>query len=102
MSARLRLPNRRRCENREFEHAGLSFTLCAGFYPDGGVAEIFLSSNKPGSPIEAIARDAAIVTSLALQFGANIETVRSALTKDHDGGLATLLGAALDALERSP
>jgi hypothetical protein len=49
-------------------------------------------------PIEAIARDAAMVTSIALQCGADLETVRSALTKDHDGGPATLLGAALTAL----
>lgn len=33
-----------------------------------------------------------------LQFGADLETIRAALTKDHDGGPATLLGAALDAL----
>ena len=98
MTLRERLPNRRRCETRQFEHAGLAFTLCAGFTRDGRIAEIFLSSNKPGSPIEAIARDAAIVTSIALQFGANLETIRTALTKDHDGGPATLLGAALDAL----
>ena len=48
--------------------------------------------------IEAIARDAAVVASIALQFGADIETIRKALTKDHDGGPATLLGAALDIL----
>lgn len=36
------------------------FTPAAGFYPDGRIAEIFLSSHKPGSPIEAIARDAAV------------------------------------------
>jgi hypothetical protein len=98
MTARERLPNRRACESCEFRHAGLVFTLCAGFYPDGRVAEIFLSSHKPGSPIEAIARDAAVTVSLALQFGAGIETIRQALTRDHDGGPATLLSAALDAL----
>ena len=98
MSVRERLGNRRRNEIRQFEHGGLAFTVCAGFYPDGRIAEIFLSSAKSGSPIEAIARDAAIVTSMALQFGANLETIRTALTKDHDGGPATLLGAALDAL----
>jgi hypothetical protein len=32
MSARERLPNRRQCESFEFRHAGLAFTLCAGFY----------------------------------------------------------------------
>jgi hypothetical protein len=98
MTARERLPNRRQCESFEFRHAGLDFTLAAGFYQDGRVAEIFLSSHKPGSPIEAIARDAAVTVSIALQFGAELETIRAALTKDHDGGPATLLGAALDAL----
>jgi hypothetical protein len=100
--SRQRLPNRRQCETFEFIHAGLDFTLCAGFYPDGRIAEIFLSSRKPGSPIEAIARDAAVTVSIALQFGAPLETIRAALTKDHDGGPATLLGAALDALAEAP
>jgi hypothetical protein len=49
--SRQRPPNRRQCETFEFTHAGLDFTLCAGFYPDGRIAEIFLSSRKPGSPI---------------------------------------------------
>jgi hypothetical protein len=44
------------------------------------------------------ARDAAVTVSIALQFGADIETIRQALTREHDGGPATLLGAALDAL----
>ena len=100
--SRERLPNCRRNESFEFEHAGLRFTLCAGFYRDGRVAEIFLSSHKPGSAVEAVARDAAIVTSLALQAGADIGTIRAALTKDHDGGPATLLGAGLDVLAGAP
>jgi hypothetical protein len=107
MTMRQRLPNRRRCESFEFRHAGLDFTLAAGRYPDGRVAEIFLSSHKPGSPIEAIARDAAVTVSIALQFGADLQTIRAALTKDHDGSPATLLGAALIAIaglgrERAP
>ena len=103
MTARERLPNRRPCESFEFRHAELDFTLAAGFYPDGRIAEIFLSSHKPGSPIEAIARDAAVTVSIALQFGVPIETIRVALTKDHDGGAATVLGAALDKLaEQAP
>lgn len=98
MIARERLPNRRQCESFEFAHIGLGFALGAGSYPDGRVAEIFLSTHRPGSPIESIARDAAVTVSIALQFGADLATIRAALTKDHDGGPATLLGAALDAL----
>jgi hypothetical protein len=93
---RERLGNRRRNESFEFRHAGLAFTLCAGFYRDGRIAEIFLSLHKPGSPIEAIARDAAVTVSIALQHDADLETIRKALTKDHDGAPATLLGTALD------
>jgi hypothetical protein len=98
MTIRQRLPNRRRCESCTFRHAGVDFTLTASFYRDGRLAEIFLSSARPGTAIEAIARDAAIVVSIALQFGAPIETIRAALTKDHDGSPATVIGAALDKL----
>ena len=98
MTSRERLPNRRECESFELRHGAFDFTVAAGFYEDGRIAEIFLSSHKPSSPIEAIARDAAVTVSIALQFGANLETIRQALTKDHDGGPATLLGAALDKL----
>jgi hypothetical protein len=99
---RQRLPNRHASESFEFRHDGFAFTARVGYYQDGRVAEIFLSSHKPGSPIEAIARDAAVTVSIALQFGADLETIRQALTKDHDGGPATLLGAALDKLAEAP
>ena len=102
MTMRQRLPNRRRCESFAFSHAGLDFTATVGFHWDGRIAEIFLSSHKPGSPIEAIARDAAVTVSIALQFGVPIETIRGALTKDHDGGPATLFGTALDKFAEAP
>jgi hypothetical protein len=70
----------------------------AGYYREGRPAEIFLSSDKPGSATEAIARDAAIIVSIALQYGAQLETIRAALTKDHDGSPATAIGAALEAI----
>jgi len=98
MMTRQTLPNRRRCETLEIEHAGQRFLLTFSHYRDGRPAEIFLSSRHVGSPIEAIARDAAIVVSIALQFGADLRTIRDALTRDHDGGPATLLGAALAAI----
>jgi hypothetical protein len=98
MTAREPLPNRRRCETFEFRHAGHAFTLCAGFYADARIAEIFISARHVGSPLEAIARDSAILVSLALQHGVHIETIRHALTRDHDGAPATFLTAALDAI----
>jgi hypothetical protein len=102
MTARERLPNRRQCESFEIFHSGVNFTVAAGRYRDGRMAEIFLSAERAGTPLEAIARDAAVTVSIALQFGADLETIRQALTKDHDGGPATLLGAALDKLAETP
>ena len=95
MLTRQTLPNRRRCETLDFEHGGHRFSLTFSCYNDGRPAEIFLSSRHVGSPLEAIARDAAVTVSIALQHGAPLSTIYAALTKDHDGGPATLLGKAL-------
>jgi hypothetical protein len=93
------LLNRRLSETMPVTHAGQEFFLSVSRYYDGRAAEIFLSSRHVGSPIEAIARDAAVLVSIALQFGAPLATIRAALTKDHDGSPATAIGAALDRLE---
>jgi hypothetical protein len=98
MTSRQTLPNRRRCETLDFQHGGHRFSLIFSRYQDGRPAEIFLSSKHVGSPLEAIARDAAVTVSLALQHRAPLATIRQAITKDHDGGPATLLGAALAAI----
>jgi hypothetical protein len=97
--SRERLGNRRRCETIEFCHAGHAFTLSTGRFRDGRLAEVFINSSKHiGSPLESLARDSAILASLALQAGIHVETLRHALTRDHDGSPATALGAALDLL----
>ena len=78
MTARERHPNRRACESFEFRHNGFAFTASAGFFEDGRLGELFLSSHKAGSPIEAIARDAAVTVSIALQFGADLDAIAEA------------------------
>jgi hypothetical protein len=100
--SRQRLPNRRRHLLVDFVHGNLAFTADVGLYPDGRIGEIVLSSNKPGSTTEAIARDAAIVISIAIQHGADLNVIRSALTQDSDGAPATSIGAALDAVAAKP
>jgi hypothetical protein len=96
---RHRLPDRRRGETFEFRHAGHDYTLTAGFYRTGDIGEIFLNAHKSGGDLEAVARDAAIIVSLALQYGADLARIRNGVTRDSDGGPATLIGAALDAIE---
>ena len=96
MTARHRLPNRRLAESFELEVAGLRYTCTVGRYPNGRVGEIFLSNHKFNSAADTNARDSAIVVSIAIQFGADIETIRKALCRDSHGRASGPLGAALD------
>ena len=60
------------------------------------LGEIFLSNHKAGSAADTAARDAAIACSIALQFGADVETIRKALCRDSQGRASGPLGTALD------
>jgi hypothetical protein len=66
------------------------------------LAEIFLNvPGKVGTAIDAVARDAAIVASIALQHGCGAETLRHALTRNVNGSASGALGALLDRLAAS-
>lgn len=96
---RERLPNKRPHEVREFEHGGFRYVAGIGRFGDGKVGEIFLTTSaKGGSVLDAWSRDAAIVTSLALQHGVGEETLRKALTRDERGRAAGPVGELLDIL----
>jgi hypothetical protein len=99
INSRRRLPQRRVHELLDFEHAGHRYTAGLGYFETGGLAEIFINvPGRSGSAIEAIARDAAILTSICLQYGASVETVRQALTRNSDGSSSGPLGVVLDLL----
>ena len=98
---RRRLPQRRAHEVLDFEHGGHRYTAGVGRFDDGGLAEIFINvPGHVGSGIETMARDAATVASIALQYGAPAETVRRALTRNTDGSAGGPLGAILDLLRK--
>ena len=65
MTARNRLPNRRPAEHFSFRCNGLAYTASIGRFPDGRLAEIFVSNSKAGSHSDAAAKDAAVVCSIA-------------------------------------
>jgi hypothetical protein len=96
MTSRNRLPNRRPAESFELEVQGLRYTATVGHFPDGTIGELFLSNHKSSSSADTAARDSAIVLSIALQNGADLETIRRALCRDSRGRPSGPLGAALD------
>lgn len=93
-----RLPNRREHESFAFTHAGMRYTAGVGRFNDGRLGEVFLNASKTGTDADTIAKDAAIVASIALQSGVAGETIRHALTRNRDGSASGPLGAALDML----
>ncbi|MDB5597403.1 MAG: hypothetical protein JWM36_4364 [Hyphomicrobiales bacterium] len=92
------LPSRRTHELFRFEHGGISYTAGVGHFSDGRVAEIFIDCLKNTSDAAALARDAAVVLSLALQHGVAIASLRDAITRLQDGQPAGLVGRLLDIL----
>jgi hypothetical protein len=98
---RQQLPNRRASENFDFEVAGLRFTATVSRFPDSRVGELFLNNHKAGNQSDTNARDAAIVLSFALQYGADLETIRRALCRDSKGRALGPLSAALHQLNEN-
>lgn len=73
-----------------------AYKISIGAYPDGRPAEVFISTDKASTDLEAIARDAAIMISIALQYGAKLEDLRSAATRDAQGFASSIIGHTLD------
>ena len=96
MSERERLLNRRASTTFDLEAAGLKYTCTFSRFPDGRISELFLSNHKTNSSADVGARDAAITFSIAVQHGADPETIRRALCRDPRGAASGPLGAALD------
>jgi hypothetical protein len=96
--ARERLPDRRASETFSFELDGVRYHATVGLYSDGRAGEIFISSHKARSATDVAARDAAIAISFALQFGARLEDIARALSRDNSGRANGPAGRALDLL----
>jgi hypothetical protein len=98
MMLRRELPRRRHAETFELRHAGQRepFVVTLGYYADGDIGEVFVGGAKAGSEVEAVARDGAVLLSLALQHGISLNVIRHALTRNQDGTASSIIGAVVD------
>jgi hypothetical protein len=70
-----------------------------GFFDDGRVAELFIDAPKTASQMTAVMRDAAVLISLALQYGAPLDELKEAVTRLEDGTTpASPISAIIDAV----
>jgi hypothetical protein len=95
------LPPRRGCATFEFDHksasgAALHYTCSLGYFDTGRLAEVFLQNTKAGSDSDSNAREAAIMCSIALQYGAPVDVLRKAVLRNADNTASTPLGHAPD------
>lgn len=59
-------------------------------------AEVFISGTKAGSSVESVARDGAVLLSIALQYGVPLDVIRGAVTREPDGAPTTVIGTVID------
>jgi ribonucleoside-diphosphate reductase alpha chain len=95
---RQRLPDRRASTVFGFECNGLRYTASASWFEDGQLGEVFVGNHRADSHADSCAKDAAILASIALQFGAPLDVLRKALLRDSQGRASTPIGTVLDLL----
>jgi hypothetical protein len=96
---RERLPNRRNAFVYEYNHDDQVYVAHVGRYGDhenGRIGEIFVSGEKVGTGIDTGAREASTILSIALQCGAEFDSIRRALPRDPQGKATGPIGAVMD------
>lgn len=102
---RQRLENRRPSERIPFEHNGKRGEIRVGFPVEvraDGIAiaeqpgELFIIYGMVGSDVEAAARDAGLILSIAMQHGIDLRTFAISITRGDDGRPASVTGAAIE------
>jgi hypothetical protein len=101
------LPARRASETFELVHGEkpATYRVSVGYFEVGPLAgrpaEVFITGPKVGSDVEAVARDAAVLLSIALQYGAPVSVLAGAITRDLNGKPSTVMGLVLDRLNEA-
>ncbi|MEY9806965.1 hypothetical protein [Bradyrhizobium elkanii] len=95
---RATLPNRRSHEVFNFYHWGRKFIAGVGHDQSGSVREVWINSGKSGEQMETLARDSAVLLSLALQYSIPLDAMRKTIMRDLDGKASGPIGKLLDLL----
>lgn len=99
-SMRRMLPQRRAADTFDltFGKQNTVFNITVGYYGSHPleIGEVFISGPKAGSEMDAIARDGAVLISLALQHGVPLTTIKHAITRSTNGAPDSIIGAVID------
>lgn len=98
-ATRHHLPQRRPLETFNLTHLGITYSVGVGRYLDGRIGEVFINSDKVGTAADVLARDAAVILSLAFQHGITPAELSHAVTRDLDGKPSGLIGTILEHID---
>jgi hypothetical protein len=101
MSEWIQLPNRRGQETWDFDYQNIKYTMSISRFPDSQPAEVFVECSKSTSDYESLARDSALIISIALRSGVPLQKLRSSVTRLTGGKPASLTGKMLDEMTRA-
>lgn len=93
------LPTRRAGYNFDFIVGTTRFTASVSAVL-GDVKEVFLNSDKIDSDVDLTMRDAAVVISIALQYGIKASEMLHSVGRNADGKPSSPIGAILDILAK--
>lgn len=97
-ATRRNLPARRFHESVGFSHWGVNYNVGLGRFPDGQLGEVFINTDKIGTAADVLARDSAVLLSLALQYGVPIARLRKSIMREPNGEASGPIGKLLDML----
>lgn len=98
---RASLPNRRSHEAFHFFHWSQKFIAGIGrATPTAPIAEVWINTGKTGTQAETLARDSAVLLSLALQYGVPLSVIGRKLMRDADGTPSGPMGQLVDIISR--
>lgn len=100
MTTRRSLPNRRKNNTFSINVPGYNAAVqvTVGYFEDDSPAEVFVSGAKAGTGVDAILRDAAVILSIAMQYGVPLATLRHAVTRERDERASSVMGVLIDRL----
>jgi hypothetical protein len=98
--SRIRPTNRRLGETFDVELHETRYAVSVGRLEDGSPIEVFVSCHKAANALEALARDAGIVISFAIQHGAAPVELRDAVSRETSGQPTSIIGVILDAISK--
>jgi hypothetical protein len=98
--SRVRLPNRRQNATETVTIRGHLAHVTVGFARTGEPLEVFARCARPGSDLDALLDDSAVLISRGLQHGDNLTSMLAGLGREHETTPLSIVAALVEVARR--